>query len=226
MAIDYAWLEETVRKRFASTQAQEAYLPKAKTEAQLVAVTDAHYLSLMSRRVFQAGMTHSVVDARWPAFEEALWGFDADKMVLLSAEQIEKFASDSLLIRHLTKMRTIPQNAQLMLDVRREYGSFGRFLADWPVEDIVGLWRFLAKRGARLGGNSAASFLRMAGKDTFRLSDDVVARLVASGIVNSKPTSRADLALVQAEFNRLHQLSGRPLCQLSALLALTINPRF
>lgn len=224
--MDYDWLYETVRKRFVSQAALEAYLPRPKTGAELVATTDAQYLSLMSRRVFHAGMTHSVVDARWPAFEEALWGFDANKMVLLSAEQIEKFASDPRLIRHLTKMRTIPQNAQLVLDVRREHGSFGRFLADWPAEDIVGLWRFLAKRGARLGGNSAASFLRMAGKDTFRLSDDVVARLVASGIVNTRPTSRADLALVQAEFNRLHQLSGRPLCQLSAMLALTINPRF
>jgi DNA-3-methyladenine glycosylase I len=226
MSVDYDWLYATARARFASDAALEDFLPRAKTPAELAAVGDDRYLSLMTRRVFRAGMTHAVVDGRWPAFEEALWGFVPEKMVLLSPEQIEKFASDKRLIRHMTKMRTIPLNAQFLLDIRREHGSFGQFLAAWPGADIIGLWRLLARRGARLGGNSAPGFLRMAGKDTFLLTSDVVARLVASGVVTGTPTARADLARVQDEFNRLQQLSGRPLCQLSALLALTINPRF
>ncbi len=227
MAISWDWLYDTVRKRFASEAEMEAFLPTCLNDDELRVKGDDRYLSAMSQRIFRAGMTHSVVDARWPAFEEALWGFVPEKMVLLTPEQIEAFAQDKRLIRHLTKMRTIPQNAQLILDVREAEGkSFGEFLADWPSSDIVGLWRWLDKRGTRLGGRSGAGFLRLAGKDTFLLTSDVVARLKADDVIDKTPTNQRDKQAVQDEFNRLQEVSGRPLCQLSSMLSLSINPRF
>lgn len=227
MAIDYHWLYSVTRKRFDSDTAFESFLPQCLSKEQLIAKSDGQYLSAISQRVFRAGMTHSVVDARWPAFEKAFWGFDPEKMIMLSPEQIEAFAKDKALIRHLTKMRTIPLNAQMILDIRREYHmSFAEFIATWPIEDIIGLWALLKKRGARLGGRSGAGFLRLVGKDTFLLTSDVVARLNANGIIQGTPTSQSDLKLVQQTFNHLHQQSGRPLCQLSAMLSLSINPRF
>lgn len=226
MALDYRWLYETVRKRFDSDEALEAFLPRPLSPDELRQLGDDRYLSAMSLRVFRAGMKHSVVDAKWPAFEEAFWGFDPEKLVLLSPEQIDGFMSNDRIIRHRTKLQTIPRNAQFILDVREEYGtSFGEFIADWPSRDIVGLWQLLAKRGARLGGRSAAGFLRLIGKDTFLLTSDVVARLVAAGIVDRTPTSQRDKQQVQDAFNTLQQVSGRPLCQLSAMLSLTINPK-
>ncbi|MDT0499518.1 MULTISPECIES: hypothetical protein [unclassified Halomonas] len=58
------------------------------------------------------------------------------------------------------------------------------------------------------------------------MTGDVVARLVAANIIDQPPTSQRDLQRVQEAFNELQQASGRPLCQLSAMLSLTINPRF
>ncbi len=84
----------------------------------------------------------------------------------------------------------------------------------------------LARRGTRLGGRSAAGFLRLAGKDTFLLTSDVVARLKAAGVIDREPTSQRDQQAVQDAFNTLQQDSGRPLCQLSALMSLSINPMF
>lgn len=227
MTLDYRWLHDTVRQRFDSDAAMEAFLPRALTPDELKQLGDDRYLSAMSRRVFRAGMQHSVVDARWPAFEEAFWGFEPESLVLLTPEQLEGFMQDERLIRHRTKLQTIPRNAQFILDIRQEQGgTFGEFIADWPSSDIVGLWRLLARRGARLGGRSAAGFLRLVGKDTFLLTSDVVARLVAAGIVDQAPTSQRDKQRVQDAFNALQQASGRPLCQLSAMLSLTINPGF
>lgn len=221
--IDYHWLYEYALRRKGSITALEDFLPQPASEQQLLALTDAQYLSLMSRRVFRAGLRHAMVDERWPAFERSFWGFEPEKMVLLSAEHIEQHMQNRELIRHLGKLRSIPRNARMILDVVQEHGSFGRFLADWPVDDIVGLWRFLMKRGYQLGGRSAPGFLRMAGKDTFLLTSDVVAALIAAGVVSKNPTSQAELRDVQQEFNRLQESSGRPLCQLSAMLALTTN---
>ena len=220
---DFQWMLEYGINRFGSLKALEARLPQPATKTQLISVPDDRYLSLIALRVFRAGLRHSVVDAKWPNFEEVFWQFNPEKVVLLSAEHIERLMQDTRIIRHLGKLKSMPRNAQMLLDIRHEFGSFGAFLAQWPEDDIVGLWRYLAKHGHQLGGLSAPRFLRMAGKDTFVLSDDVVAALVAQDIVTKRPTSQRDLALVQEAFNAWQAQSGRPLCQLSMLLALTVN---
>lgn len=220
---DYQWLYEYCLNRFGSVEALEARLPQAKSPAELEQVGDDRYLSLISLRIFRAGLKHSLVDAKWPAFEEVFFGFDPEKVVLMGGERLENLMQDARLIRHLGKLKSVPRNAQFVLDVAREYGSFGKLLAGWPCGDIVGLWKLLAKRGSQLGGMSAPRFLRMAGKDTFVLGDDVVAALKAQEIVDKAPTSQKDLALVQAAFNQWQEQSGRPLCQISMMLAFTVN---
>jgi 3-methyladenine DNA glycosylase Tag len=220
---DYQWLYEYCLNRFGSVDALEARLPRAKSPAELLAVGDDRYLSLISLRIFRAGLKHSLVDAKWPAFEAVFFGFDPEKVVLMGGERLENLMQDTRLIRHLGKLKSVPRNAQFVLDIAREYGSFGTLLADWPSSDIVALWKLLAKRGNQLGGMSAPRFLRMAGKDTFVLSDDVVAALKAQEIVDKTPTSLKDLALVQTAFNTWQEQSGRPLCHISMMLSYTVN---
>ncbi|TDF81069.1 DNA-3-methyladenine glycosylase I [Pseudomonas sp. H9] len=220
---DYQWLYEYCLNRFGSAEALEAYLPQAKTPEQLRAISADRYLSMLALRVFRAGLKHSLVDAKWPAFEQVFFGFDPHKVVLMGAEHLERLMQDTRIIRHLGKLKSVPRNAQMILDVEQQQGSFGNLIADWPVTDIVGLWKYLAKHGNQLGGLSAPRFLRMIGKDTFIPTDDMSAALIAQDIIDKPPTSQRDLALVQAAFNQWHADSGRPLCQLSVMLAHTVN---
>lgn len=226
MLIDYSWLYDTVARRFDSTAALEASLPLPLSPQALRAQGDDRYLSAMTRRVFQAGMQHSVVDGKWPAFEAAFAGFGPQALARCSVQDMEAHLANSAIIRDRAKLLTIPKNAQFILDIAQETGQcFGAFLADWPATDTIGLWQVLARRGARLGGRSAAGFLRLAGKDSFLLTSHVVERLILAGVVERTPTSQRDLQRVQAAFNALQERSGRPLCQLSALLALSISPQ-
>ncbi|MDG9883025.1 DNA-3-methyladenine glycosylase I [Pseudomonas putida CSV86] len=220
---DYQWLHEYCLNRFGSAAALEAYLPQPKTSAQLRAISDDRYLSTLALRVFRAGLKHSLVDAKWPAFEQVFFGFDPEKVVLMGAEHLERLMQDTRLIRHLGKLKSVPRNAQMVLDVQKEKGSFAALIADWPVTDITGLWKYLARHGNQLGGLSAPRFLRMMGKDTFIPTDDMSAALIAQEVIDKKPTSLKDLAQVQAAFNQWHAESGRPLCQLSVMLAHTVN---
>lgn len=220
---DYQWLYQYCLNRFGSVEALEARLPQPKSPEELRALGDDRYLSIISLRIFRAGLKHSLVDAKWPAFEEVFFGFDPHKVVLMGAEHLERLMHDERLIRHLAKLKSVPRNAQFILDVAREKGSFGALIADWPVSDIVGLWKYLGKHGTQLGGLSAPRFLRMVGKDTFIPTDDVVAALKAQGIIDKAPTSQKELAAMQAAFNEWRAQSGRPLCQLSTLLAHTVN---
>lgn len=220
---DYKWLHEYNLNRFGSAAALEAHLPDAKSSAQLRKIGNDRYLSALSQRVFRAGLKHSLVDAKWPSFEEVFFRFDPEKVVLMGAEHLERLMQDTRIIRHLGKLKSVPRNAQMILDITKEHGSFGNFIADWPVTDIVGLWKYLRKHGYQLGGMSAPSFLRMVGKDTFIPTYDMVAGLNAQDIIDRAPTSLKDLAAVQGAFNQWHAESGRPMCQLSMMLAYTVN---
>lgn len=222
--IDFEQIYACALKRFqGDAEALEAWLPQPKSVDELQALSDDRYLSRMSQRIFRAGLRHAVVDAKWPKFEAAFWGFVPEKMVLLTGEHFERLMNNRALIRHLPKMKSIPINAQMMLEVAQQHGSFGNFIASWPSSDIVGLWRFLQRNGAQLGGVSAASFLRMVGKDTFMLDHDMNAALMAQGVLIRPATSQKDRGHCQTVLNELSQRTGRPLCQLSMLLSMTVN---
>jgi 3-methyladenine DNA glycosylase Tag len=220
---DYKWLNEYCLNRFGSAAALEAHLPTPATPKKLKAISADRYLSTMALRVFRAGLKHSLVDSKWPAFEEVFYRFDPEKVVLMGADHLERLMQDKRIIRHLGKLKSVPRNAQMILDIEQSHGSFGAFIADWPINDIVGLWRYLAKHGNQMGGLSSPRFLRMVGKDTFIPTWDVVAALNAQNIVDRVPTSQRDQAIVQDVFNQWQEQSGRPLCQLSAMLAYTVN---
>jgi 3-methyladenine DNA glycosylase Tag len=184
---------------------------------------DDRVFSVMTRRIFRAGLKHALVDAKWPAFEQAFYHFNPEAVQEMSDEMLEDLMQNDRIIRHFGKIKATRENAMLMVELAQSHGSAAAMIADWPEEDIIGLWALLKKRGKQLGGNSAAYFLRMLGKDTFMLTDDVVVALKAQGVIDKKPTAQRDLKQVQAAFNEWRAQSGRPLCQISRLLAHSIG---
>jgi 3-methyladenine DNA glycosylase Tag len=176
----------------------------------------------MELRIFRAGLKHSLVDAKWPAFEEVFLGFDPRRVRAMSDEQLEALLGDARLIRHWGKLKSVRDNAAAMIQLTAENGSFGSWLADWPSDNIVGLWDALAKHFSQMGGNSGPSFLRMVGKDTFILSPSVVAGLKHwAGL--AAPKNRQDRIAAQQVFNGWAGETGRPLSQLSLILAMSVD---
>jgi pyridoxal/pyridoxine/pyridoxamine kinase len=55
------------------------------------------------------------------------------------------------------------------------------------------------------------------------LTGDVVSALVKAKIVKKKPTTKDARAATQAAFNEWATETGRPLCQLSRILALSVG---
>src|ERR1700704_4675244 len=186
-----------------------ARLPQPKTPAELAATADDRYLSQMSLRIFRAGLKHSVVDAKWPVFEEVFHGFDLRRVRAMSDEALEGLLGNARLIRHWGKLKSVRDNAAAMLEIAAEHKSVGAWLAGWPGEDIVGLWEVLAKRFRDMGGHSRPSFLRMTRKDTFSLSPSVVAGLKHRACM-MPPKNGGDRAAAQAVFNGWGAETRRP----------------
>jgi 3-methyladenine DNA glycosylase Tag len=140
----------------------------------------------------------------------------------MSDDELEALLQDQRLIRHWGKLKSVRANAAAMSELA-DRGGMGAYLADWPREDVVGLWADLARRFSQLGGNSGPYFLRMVGKDTFILTPSVVSALNHWDAFEGTPKSKADRARVQEVFNAWVRASSRPLCQVSMILALSVD---
>ena len=210
-------------KRKGGADALEALLPKPKTPAQLERVPDDRYLAEMTKCVFRSGFVWQVIEHKWPGFEAAFDGFDVTGCAMLSDEDLERLAVDSRIVRNVAKIASVRANAQFVRELKDSHGGCGAYLAAWPVDDVIGLWGELKRRGNRLGGATGAFFLRFVGKDTFMLSADVVKALEQQRIVDKPPTSRKALAAVQDAFNRWRAESGRSLAEISRTLACSVG---
>ncbi|HIF9066208.1 3-methyladenine DNA glycosylase [Photobacterium damselae subsp. damselae] len=206
-------------ERKGGIQALEKLLVVPKNQQELALITDDRWLATFTLRIFQSGMTWQVVRNKWPNFEDVFFGFNIEKMLLVPDEMWERKATDPAIIRHLGKVMTIPANADMIHRAAVEYGSFAQMVADWPCEDIIGLWQYLKKKGARLGGNTGPYALRTMGKDTFIISQDVEAYLRNIGVIEGGKSSLKSLKATQKAFNDWQQESGRPMCQVSQIIS-------
>jgi 3-methyladenine DNA glycosylase Tag len=222
LVIPFEAIEERARERMGGAQALSERLPRPKSADELRALSDDRYLSQMSLRIFRAGLKHSVVDAKWPAFEDVFLGFEPRRVVAMTDEEMEALLQDRRVIRHWGKLKAVQANAAAITQLA-DQGGVGGYLAAWPGDNVVGLWADLAKRFSQLGGNSGPYFLRMTGKDTFILSPSVVSALQHWDAFEGVPKSKADKAKVQEVFNAWHRASSRPLCQISMILALSVD---
>lgn len=184
----------------------------------LTDISDAEILSAFTKKIFQSGFVWRVVENKWLNFEEIFFEFNIEKMLMMPNEMLEQKASDPRIIRNYNKVKTIKENAQMIFN-EQENQPFGEFLANWPSDNIIGLWAYLKKHGSRLGGNTGPYALRVLGKDTFIISRDVEAYFRAHDIVTGGIQTKSSLNAMQKCFNQWQEESGLSLTQLSRLIA-------
>jgi 3-methyladenine DNA glycosylase Tag len=227
MTTSFAVIRARAEKRKGGAAALAALLPPPPNREALPALADDRALAEMARRVFCAGFAWRVVERKWPGFEAAFLGFQPAALVHQPDEFWEKLGSDARIVRNGPKILAVRDNARFVLDIARERGSFGRFLAAWPSADEAGLIVLLAKRGGRLGGLAGQMLLRSLGWDGFVLSKDVVLCLRDAGLdVAPDVKSKSDLAKVQAQFNAWAAETGLPYVSLSRICALSIGENY
>jgi 3-methyladenine DNA glycosylase Tag len=200
---------------------------KPVTVKKLAAISDDRYLAKMTECIFNAGFNWKVVRNKWDGFEEAFHGFNPKGLAHMSPEKWEAYVEDTRIVRNWIKIKAVLDNAHYLMEEADRHGSFGKFFAQWPASDQVGLMEYLKKNASRLGGNTCMYFIRFIGKDGFILSQDVVGRLKASGLeIKDQPTSKKDLKACQEAFNTWHEETGLPYTQLSRICGMSIGKNY
>lgn len=113
----------------------------------------ADYLDVMSKSVFQTGISWKVVNSKWPGIREAFHGFDPAALVSLTEAELDQLTNDRRVIRNRRKIEAIVGNAGRMLELEKRHGSFRNYLRSHSsfeelVKDLRKQFKFLGDMGA------------------------------------------------------------------------------
>ena len=120
------------------------------------------YLEVMSKAVFQSGMSWKVVENKWQSTRAAFDNFDVRKVANYDERNLEALENDTRVIRNARKLAAIVSNAQKMLDLEAEYGGFQNYLRSQ--EDFDATLKMIRKDFKFMGPIGIYYFLYVVGE--------------------------------------------------------------
>jgi len=127
---------------------------------------DEAYFENMTHVIFQAGLSWKMIEARWPNFKKAFENFSVDRVARFNEDDVKRLMADSGIIRNQKKILATIHNAKQFQRIRKEFGSFQRYLDGLDKSKNYSLViKELGKIFKRLGPSSARIFLYSVGED-------------------------------------------------------------
>ena len=145
--------------------------------------------------------------------------FDPDWCSHIAEDRFDRLVTNTAIVRHGPKIHAVAQNALFV----SEQDGFGEWVAGFGPDRYGALLLSLKTDGARLGGTTGQYFLRSMGVDSWILSRDVAARLVAEGVVDKVTVSKKCYDAIQSAFDTWRSQSGFSLKKISRILATSIG---
>jgi len=124
--------------------------------------TLADYLAVMSRAVFQAGLSWAAIDRQWAALYEAFDGFDPIKVANFGDKDVERIMQTPGILHSERKTRVTIANARAMLELDRTHNGVRNYLRSYDSYDE--LLSDIRHRFSHVGDISAYYFLFRVGE--------------------------------------------------------------
>ncbi len=95
----------------------------------------------------QAGLSWLTILKRREGYRKAFAGFNARKVAKMTEQDVERLMQDSGIIRNRLKIKATITNAQLFLQIQKEFGSFCDYLRTFLPNGklIVNHWKTLSE---------------------------------------------------------------------------------
>jgi len=127
---------------------------------------DSGYLEELTKAIFRSGFSWRVVREKWDNFRRGFDGFDVARVASYEAEDIIRLFNDSSIIRNWRKILVTVENAQTMLDLVAEHGSFYGYLRTLDHLDYQARVIQLTAQFWGLGRTGAFVFLHCVNEET------------------------------------------------------------
>ena len=127
-------------------------MPEQRAPEQIEPQSLGDYLEVMSKAVFQAGMSWKVVEAKWPGIREAFRRFDAQAVANLTPDDLDALTRDERVIRKRRKLEAVVTNAGRILELEAKHGTFRGYLRshdsfEATASDLRKQFKFLGEMG-------------------------------------------------------------------------------
>lgn len=119
---------------------------------------DNEYFERMTRSLFTAGLSWSMIDKKWPNFQKAFSGFSLSRVSQFSEKDVQALMGEQGIVRNERKIRATIHNADQFLQLEKEFGSFRKYLSSYGKNEEL-LQGDLQKRFQHLGPSTARMFL-------------------------------------------------------------------
>jgi 3-methyladenine DNA glycosylase Tag len=120
------------------------------------------YLEILTKPVFESGLNWNVINSKWPSFQIAFRNFDPETVATLTPDDLDRLAQDDRIVRSRKKIDATVHNAQVMLALEKEHGSFKKYLESQG--DFYALVKDMRKRFKFVGDFGAYYFLYVVGE--------------------------------------------------------------
>lgn len=85
---------------------------------------------------FQTGLSWEIMLKKREAFREAFDGFDVEEITTYDDEKIEELLSNEDIIRNKNKINAVINNAQVFVEIQKEYGGFYEYIKTFTNGEI------------------------------------------------------------------------------------------
>ena len=146
---------------------------------------DRLFFEFLTLEGAQAGLSWSTILNKRDGYREAFASFEPERVARFDRRRVERLLTNPAIVRNRLKVESTVSNAHAFLDLRREHGSFDRFV--WTFvggAPRINRWRSLSAVPARTKESDALSAALAKRGFRFVGSTIVYAFMQATGLVD------------------------------------------
>ena len=98
---------------------------------------DRELFELLILEGFQAGLSWITVLKKREDFRKAYDNFDVKKVSKYDSKKVEELMKNEKIIRSRNKIESSVKNAQIFMDIQKEYGSFSNYIWNFTESKII-----------------------------------------------------------------------------------------
>ena len=137
--------------------------PLPEAPEQIVPQSLNDYLEIMTKAVFQSGLSWSVVTSKWPGFQAGFQGFDVNAVAAMGEPEVDALAADTAIVRNRRKIVATVHNAQRLIELDEEYDGITNYLRSH--DDFYAVLKDVRKQFKYMGDTGTYYWMYVLGED-------------------------------------------------------------
>ena len=129
---DGLFADDAARPRCTWCQATAFYRQYHDNEWGFPVADDRRLFEKLCLEGFQSGLSWLTILNKREGFRAAFANFDAEKVAAFGEQDVERLVQDAAIVRHRGKITSTINNAQRVLELKREFGSLAHYV--WRYE--------------------------------------------------------------------------------------------